>query len=175
MRRTARWRLLLALCAATGSCVGSGSRVEPHVAPSVAINGRGALVALEISDRRPAEGSQAEFVPMLQTAISRALWKIGFRPSEDPSTPRRLLVEIRDVDSEPLLAETRRLRVHAALEARAEYGGRAYEQLYRSQAEMLIPSGAGHSFTQEQLDLVVWDALQKMFADEALFAVLARE
>lgn len=175
MHRAARMALALALGISTSSCVAPGPRIIPHVAPIASVNGRGALVALEVWDRRPAEDAQAELVPTLHAAIDRALWKLGFRPSDDPATPRRLRVEIREVDSLHLLDGTRRLRVRAALDARSEYGADAYEQLYRSEAEVLIPTGPNPTFAQEQLDLVVWDTLQKMFADEALFAVLARE
>ena len=38
-----------------------------------------------------------------------------------------------------------------------------------------IEGDEGERFIGEQIDLIVWDALQKMFADEALFRPLTRD
>lgn len=164
-------RSLLALCVAGLCCAGPAPRITPRIAPAVEVNGRGALVYLEIVDRRASDTPQMEVVP-LEDAISRALWRIGFRASDDRDTPRTLRIEIRDVGYQPPKPRTRRIHTRAAFDARAEYGKQSYEHLYLSEAEIPLPVFPGRSFAQEQVDLTVWDALQKMFADEALFAVL---
>jgi uncharacterized lipoprotein YajG len=170
---------VVAACAATTQTL--------FVTPDPKVRGgsrvRGATLALHVEDQRalpqrapdePVIEVDPDVESVLRAAIERGFERLGFLVVEEGGD-RRLAVEIVEAGITTQTGTgTMLLEARAAFHVVAHNGNRERENTYRAQSTKRTVTLPNSTVNEQQLDDTVNRALQQLFDDGALLALLAR-
>jgi uncharacterized lipoprotein YajG len=180
-----RFASIAALLFAVGGCAATTQTlfVTPDLHVRAGGSARGATLALRVEDQRAAAPRAAnepeiqvdpDVASVVRAAVARGFEQQGFLVVEDGGD-RELVIEIVEAGLRTETGTgTMLLDARAAFHVLAKNGKRARENTYRAQSSKRTVTLPNSTVNEQQLDDAVNRALQQLFDDGALMALLAR-
>ncbi len=190
----AYWACVVGLLVITSGCAFTPQAVkikpEPQVATTTA--GQGKSLSVAVIDERPrktlgtrgVKGVGAEIAidgdlpSIVEESLIRGLRRQGFTPtSNNPSEPRQLRAEIRNLDYELLMGFwAGKLRTAFGLKAYCVLGtNRPYERLYLGEFRESVQVVQGQEANERYINAAVSKALDELFQDSSLTNCLVQD